>query len=150
MSAPGFNILPATPPAAGGGIPPCGQATPGAAAAVPAGRGPIGGPGRGDGKAGPGRGNAAEAPPDAVTQLARSNLPGLIKSNLQFIVSSAEFDPPSIVAFAATLRDQLCKAGRCPTYLVFKDHGHISEVMSPNTADDSVTGPILKWMKNVK
>src|SRR5665213_221335 len=44
----------------------------------------------------------------------------------------------------------LCKAGKCPTYMVFKDHSHISEVMSPDTADTSVTGPILKWMKSVK
>jgi len=34
--------------------------------------------------------------------------------------------------------------------VVFKDHSHISEVMSPNTPDDSVTGPILKWIKDVK
>jgi hypothetical protein len=36
------------------------------------------------------------------------------------------------------------------TYVVYKDHSHISEVMSPDTADESVTGPILKWMKSVK
>ena len=64
--------------------------------------------------------------------------------------SSAELVPPSIIAFAETLKDQLCKAGHCPAYLVFKDHSHISEVMSPNTADDSVTGPILKWITSVK
>ena len=29
----------------------------------------------------------------------------------------------------------------CPTVVVFKDHSHMSEVFSPNTADDSVTGP---------
>jgi hypothetical protein len=31
-----------------------------------------------------------------------------------------------------------------------KDHSHISEVMSPGTPDDSVTGPILKWIRSVK
>ena len=82
--------------------------------------------------------------------MARSNLPGLIGSKLPFLVSTAELDPPSIIAFAETFRDQLCKANRCPTYVVFKDHSHISEVMSPDTADTSVTGPILKWMKSVK
>jgi hypothetical protein len=41
-------------------------------------------------------------------------------------------------------------AGHCPTVMVFKDHSHMSEVFSPNTADDSVTAPILKWMKSVK
>jgi hypothetical protein len=133
MSPATFNILPATPPRTGPN-PPCGpQAGSGPAAAqAPAAR----------------RGGAT--PPDAATQLARSNLPGLVNSKVPFLISTAELDPPGIIAFAETLKDQLCKAGRCPTHLVFKDHSHISEVMSPNTADDSVTGPILKWIKDVK
>jgi Carboxylesterase family len=132
MSGPGFNILPVTPPPTGP-IPPC-QPLSGTAPAVS--------------QAPAGRGSAAQ--PDSATELARSNLPGLINSKLPFLISVAELDPPSIVAFGETLRDQLCKAGRCPTYLVFKDHSHISEVMSPNTADDSVTGPILNWMRSVR
>jgi len=48
------------------------------------------------------------------------------------------------------LKKALCNAGRCPTTAFFKDHSHASVVFSPNTADDSVTGPILKWMKSVK
>jgi len=150
MSPPAFDILPATPPPVQGGFAACGQPNGGtSAAAAPAGRGP-GGPGRGDGRGGLGRGRGRGAPPDAATQLARSNLPGLVSSKLPFMVSVAELDPPNIIGFAETLRDQLCKAGRCPAYVTFKDHSHISEVMSPDTADTSVTGPILKWMKSVK
>lgn len=155
MSSPGFNILPATPPAGAGGFGTCNDpsAAPGTvAAAPPAGRGP--GAPKGDGKApdgkGGGRGKGAPAQPDAATQLARSNLPGLINSKVSFFVSAAELDPPGVIAFAETLRDQLCKGGHCPTYALFKDHSHISEVMSPDTKDTSVTGPILKWMKSVK
>jgi len=66
------------------------------------------------------------------------------------MVSVAELDPPNIMGFAETLRDQLCKAGHCPTYETYKDHSHISEVMSPDTKDTSVTDPILKWIKSVK
>jgi triacylglycerol lipase len=147
MSPPAFNILPATPPpvqaGAGGGFGACGQPNGEPAAAAP-GRGP-GGPGGGKGD---GKGKAAQ--PDAATQLARSNLPGLVKSKVPFFVSVAELDPPNIIGFAETLKSELCKAGQCPTYVVFKDHSHISEVMSPDTADTSVTGPILKWMKSVK
>src|SRR4029077_14905968 len=73
MSAPGFNILPATPPAVQGGVPPCNGAAPPA-------RGPGAGQGKGGGKGGPPQ-------PDAATQLARSNLPGLAKSKLPFMVS---------------------------------------------------------------
>jgi triacylglycerol lipase len=133
MSPATFNILPATPPRTGPN-PPCG---PRADSLTPAPRAPA-------------AGAAPSAAPDAATQLARSNLTGLINSKVPFLVSTAELDPPGIVAFAETLKDQLCKAGHCPTYVVFKDHSHISEVMSPNTADESVTGPILKWIKDAK
>jgi triacylglycerol lipase len=146
MSPPAFNILPATPPPVPGGFGPCGQPNGGAPAAAQAKGGPgVPGGGKGDGK-GKGKG----APPDAATQLARSNLPGLVSSKVPFMVSVAELDPPNIIGFAETLKEQLCKAGRCPTYEVYKDHSHISEVMSPDTADTSVTAPILKWMKSVK
>jgi triacylglycerol lipase len=133
MSPATFNILPATPPRTGPN-PPCGPQPASASAAAPT----------------PAAGRGAAAQPDAATQLARSNLPGLVNSKVPFLITLAELDPPSIIAFAETLKDQLCKAGHCPAYIVFKDHSHISEVMSPNTADDSVTGPILKWIKSVK
>ena len=142
MSPPAFDILPVTPPQAQGGFAPCGQPNGGAAAAAPA------GPARGDGRGGGGRGRGPQ--PDPATQLARSNLPGMTNSKVAFLISVAELDPPAIISFAETLKDQLCKAGHCPAYLVFKDHSHISEVMSPDTADTSVTGPILKWIKSVK
>jgi acetyl esterase/lipase len=142
MSPPAFDILPATPPPVQGGFGPCGQPNGAAAAASPGGRGD------GKGKGGGGRGKQDQ--PDAATQLARSNLPGLSNSKVPFFLSVAELDPPNIIGFAETLRDQLCKAGHCPTYTVFKDHSHISEVMSPDTADTSVTAPILKWIKSVK
>jgi len=141
MSPASFDILPATPPPVeGGGFAACGSPNGGPA---PAAEG-RGGPGRGAGRGGRG------PQPDPATQLARSNLPGMIKSNLPFMLTVAELDPPTIIAFSETLRDQLCKANRCPTYMSFKEHSHISEVMSPDTADTSVTGPILKWMKSVK
>jgi len=154
MSPPAFNILPATPPpvqGGGGGFGACGRPDGQPVAAAAAKGGAPGGPGRGDGKGGgKGDGKGKAAPPDAATQLARSNLPGMAKSKVAFMLSVAELDPPNIIGFAETLRDELCKAGHCATYMVYKDHSHISEVMSPDTPDDSVTGPILKWMKSVK
>jgi hypothetical protein len=146
MSPPAFDILPATPKPVQGGVPACAGGAAGAAQAAAKGGGKGDGKG-GDGKGGGGRGKQAV---DPATQLARSNLPGLINSKVPFFLSVAELDPPNIMAFAETLRDELCKASRCATYTVFKDHSHISEVMSPDTADTSVSGPILKWMKSVK
>jgi hypothetical protein len=144
MSPPAFDILPATPPPVQGGFGPCGNPHGGAPAPAAEGRGGRGAGGRGAG-GGPGR-----AQVDPATQLARSDLPGLIKSNVPFMLTVAELDPENIKGFAQTFKDELCKANRCPNYMEFKDHSHISEVMSPDTADTSVTGPILKWIKSVK
>jgi hypothetical protein len=152
MSPPAFDILPATPPpvqgaggaGGGGGFGQCGKPS-GYAPAEPA---AVDGGGRGRG--GRGAGGPGRAPVDPAVQLARSNLPGLISSKVPFMVSVAELDPPNIIGFAETLKAELCKANRCPTYEVYKDHSHISEVMSPDTADTTVTGPILKWIKSVK
>lgn len=151
MSPPAFDILPATPPpvTGGAGFGPCGQPD-GSKPAVAEGRGAGRGAGRGGGRGAGGGGGGRAAQPDAATQLARSNLPGLIKAKVPFFVTVAELDPPNIVGFATTLKDELCKAGKCPAFATFKDHSHISEVMSPDTPDTSVTGPILKWIKSVK
>ena len=143
MSPPAFDILPIVPPPVQGvAFAPCGSPNGGPPAAPATGRG--GGPG--------GRRFAGQrrTPPDPAEQLARSNLPGLTSSKIPFLISVAELDPPNIITFAETLRDELKKANRNVTFIVFKHHSHISEVMSPDTADKSVTGPILKWMKSVK
>ena len=87
---------------------------------------------------------------DAATQLSRSNLPGLSKGKIAVFLGWGEIDSANIWVFDEALKNALCKAGRCPTSAVFKDHSHVSLVFSPNTKDDSVTGPILKWMKSVK
>jgi triacylglycerol lipase len=135
MAAPSFNIAPVVVPGRGGPGP---------------GGPPKGGPppeGKGGGK---GKGGGRGAPLDPATQLARSNLPGLLKVNIPIFLASGELDPAGMAEFNGILKDQLCMAGHCPTVMVFKDHSHMSEVFSPNTADDSVTAPILKWMKSVK
>ncbi|HEY2843945.1 MAG TPA: alpha/beta hydrolase [Bryobacteraceae bacterium] len=133
-----FNILPVTVPVQPG--------QPGRGA-------PKGGDGKaGDGKGGDGKGKGrGGAPPvDPAVQLQRSNLPGLLKSKISFFLATAELDPANMGAFADTLKEQLCKAGNCPQLALFKDHSHMSEVFSPNSPDDSVSGPILQWMKKVK
>jgi hypothetical protein len=163
MAPPNFNIAPVTVP------PPTAPATGGPAVGNGAGcqgpndagrgagaakGGPGGGPGgAGKGKGGDGKGGGGfggRGPADPAVQLAQSNLPGLQKVKIGFFLGSGELDPAAMTAFNQVLKEQLCMAGNCPTLAVFKDHSHMSEVFSPNTKDDSVTGPILKWMKSVK
>jgi hypothetical protein len=161
MAPPNFNIAPVTvpPPAApatGGPVVGSGAGCNGPTDAGRGAGGPGGGRGGGGGgfggKGGDGKGGGkgggfgGRGPVDP----AQSNLPGLQKVKIGFFLGSGELDPATMTAFNQVLKEELCKAGNCPTLAVFKDHSHMSEVFSPNTADDSVTGPILKWMKSVK
>jgi Carboxylesterase family len=128
----------------------------------PAGRaGGAGGAGRAGGAGGPGgaggagRGGGRGQPVDPETQLARSSLPELKKGRIALFLATAEFDPGisgSMSAFNQTLHDELCKDGpaHCPTLLFAKGESHMSEVFSIDTADKTVSGPILAWMKKVK
>ncbi len=94
-------------------------------------------------------------PPDAATQLARSSLPELKKTKVKIMIATAELDPGitgTDSPFAKALQDELCKEGKdhCPTLLYMKGESHMSEVFSIDTADTSVSGPILKWIKGIK
>ena len=142
-------------PLAGAGAA-CGNPEPGlisgpsrADAPAPRGGGPGGAVAGGRG----GRGGAA--PVDAETQLARSTLPELKKTNVKLMLVTAEFDPGisgTHSAFNQALHDELCKDGpaHCPTLLFAKQESHMSEVFSIDTADKNVSGPILAWMKKIK
>jgi len=160
MSPPNFNILPETVPqdsnaaaiAATANLSAnCGRA-PGEGRGGAGGRGQAPGAGGGDRGAGAGgRGRGGAEPVDQATQLERSNLKGLATGKIAVFLAWGELDSRNILSFDLALKNALCKAGRCPTTAeAIKDHSHVSLVFSPNTKDDSVTGPILKWMKKVK
>jgi hypothetical protein len=117
--------------------------------------GAINGPGRASAPPAGGGGRGRGPQVDAATQLARSSLPGFKKTNVAIFLASAELDPGvegTMSAFNQTLHDELCKEGpaHCPTMLFEKGQSHMSEVFSIDTADTSVSGPILKWMKKLK
>jgi hypothetical protein len=40
--------------------------------------------------------------------------------------------------------------GHCPVMLFMKGESHMSEVLSIDTSDVSVSGPILAWLKATK
>ncbi len=177
MSAAPFNIAPLNPPPPGGANmmsiladsgKTCGEkgalasdgALPGRTAGQPGGPdaafGPPPGGGRGPGGPPPGFGGP---PVDAATQLARSSLPELKKTPVKILLANAELDPGAdpavnggIVSFNQMLHDELCKVGpdHCPTLLYAKGESHMSIVFSIDTADKTVSGPILAWMKKIK
>lgn len=78
----------------------------------------------------------------------RSPLPGLLKSSVPLIVSTAELDPPPFEAQAKELRDALCKSARgCQRFLVLAKHNHLTQVQSINTADTTLTRHVLEFVK---
>ena len=79
------------------------------------------------------------------------------------MLARAELDPGVAGAMTAAdvaLHDALCNAagqptrkdgdGNCPTMLFLKGESHMSEVFSIDTADRTVSDPILAWIKRVK
>jgi len=64
--------------------------------------------------------------------------------------SHTEVDLPDAITQAEEVKQALCDAGRCPTYVVFKGHSHISQSYSVGTADTSVSGPILRFIHGVE
>ena len=165
MSAAAFDIAPLKPPPVGGSNPmsmlanagkTCGVkggafstegALPGRAAGQPGGPPAAGGPG------------GFGPPVDAATQLARSNLPELKKTSVKIMLANGDLDigaDPSVdggvMPFNRMLHDELCKEGpaHCPKLLLAKGESHMSMVFSIDTADKSVSGPILAWMKGIR
>ena len=102
-----------------------------------------------------GRGPGGPPRVDPAVQLERSTLPEYKKTKVKLLFASAELDPGidgKMSTFYVTLHDELCKEGKdhCPTMLFEKGQSHMSEVFGIDTADTSVSAPILAWMKKVK
>ena len=90
-----------------------------------------------------------------TTQLMRSSLPELKKTKVKILLATAELDPgidgaPS--AFNQALHDELCKEGpeHCPTMLFEKGESHMSEVFSVDTSDQTVSKPVLTFVRKLK
>jgi hypothetical protein len=78
-----------------------------------------------------------------------------MKTKVAMFFATAELDPGisgAMSPFYQTLTTELCrtKGVTCPTTLFAKRHNHMSLVFSPDTADTSVTGPILAWMRRIR
>ncbi|MGC3980524.1 MAG: alpha/beta hydrolase [Steroidobacteraceae bacterium] len=96
----------------------------------------------------PGR-TPASPPPDPAVLLTQSSLPGLQKTTLPLLLAAADGDPLDRPEYVTLLHDALCKAGHCPTTLSIKNHDHFSEIFAVNTADQSVSKPVLEWLHSI-
>ena len=80
----------------------------------------------------------------------RSSVEGMKRLTIPLFISHTELDLPDEITQAEDIKKSLCDAGHCPTYAVFKDHGHVSQIYSVGTADTSVSGPILQFLQSIK
>jgi hypothetical protein len=81
----------------------------------------------------------------------REALPGLVKTAIPFMFSSAELDPPNIAEQAVILKDAMCKSARgCVRSIVLPKHSHMSESYAINTADTQFSDLILEFIKTGK
>ncbi len=90
---------------------------------------------------------------DAATLAARSNLAGFKATKAAIMIARAELDPGvngRMTDADTALHDELCKAGHCPAMLYMKGESHMSAVFSIDTSDQTVSGPILAWIKSIK
>jgi len=113
---------------------------------------PAPGPGRG-GPGGGGRGGPQLTPEQ---QAERDNLPGFKKTTAKIVLAYAELDPgvmsAQMPANTIALHDAMCAVGKdhCPEMWMLKGESHMSEVFSVDTADKTVSGPVLQFVKKAK
>ncbi len=81
----------------------------------------------------------------------RSSLKGLVGSSLPILLMRAELDPGLFSVQAEVLNGAMCGAPRgCPTYVVLKDHSHMSEVYAINTVDTRLTDPLRTFVRGFR
>jgi len=83
----------------------------------------------------------------STTLSERSSTAGLLKTRVPMFVVCAELDPQAMVDQAHALDAALTKAGKTHGFLVAAKHGHMSESYAVNTADESVSGPVLAFIR---
>jgi acetyl esterase/lipase len=85
---------------------------------------------------------------DRSLYAARSALPRLVETDIPFMISSAELDPPAIAEQFDLLKQAMCKSEHgCVRAMVLPKHSHMSESYSINTADTQLSDQILEFMR---
>jgi len=80
-----------------------------------------------------------QSAPQAIARLSQAEIP--------LFLSYAEYDPQMMKDFADALAVGLCEAGKCARTIYLRDHNHFTEGMAVGTSDESLTGPLLDWMR---
>jgi acetyl esterase/lipase len=71
-------------------------------------------------------------------------------SEVPIFLADAQYDPEPMLATARGLREGLCEVPeRCPQYLHLADHNHFTEGWAVGTDDQSLTGPLMRWISGL-
>jgi len=86
---------------------------------------------------------------DDVSQYAaRSSLPGLVKTTTPLLALNAELDPPGFAPQTQALLKAREAAGRPVLHVLLAGHSHLSEGFSVGTSDESVSAPVLEFIRS--
>lgn len=91
--------------------------------------------------------NGAYFGTDAASLPAKSTLRNIDAPEVPLLITYAELDPVQMQVQAGALFTALCnRSGKCPDITAIRGHGHISQVLSINTGDMSLAGPMLDFV----
>jgi triacylglycerol lipase len=85
---------------------------------------------------------------DVAQYPARSSLPKLVELKLPILAVSAELDPPNFVPDTEKLIAGRQARGTPVTPLKLPNHSHLSESYAIGTADESLSGPLLRFIES--
>jgi acetyl esterase/lipase len=85
---------------------------------------------------------------DVAAYPKRSSLPALAVTDVPLLVVDAELDPESFRVEARKLLQRRKETGKPTRYVHLPNHSHISETYAVGTADDSLTTPVLEFVRD--
>ena len=87
---------------------------------------------------------------DDVTQYrARSSLPGLLQTSVPLFVTYAELDPANFQPDSVKLIEARAAEGKPVRSLRLGGHSHISETYAVGSGDESLSAPVLEFIRSV-
>lgn len=73
-------------------------------------------------------------------------------TRVPLLLAYAQHDPQPYVDFARAVESELCTAWsrrNCPRMVYLPDHNHLSEGASVGSVDESLSGPVLQWLRGL-
>jgi triacylglycerol lipase len=89
---------------------------------------------------------------DARLQTQAPAIDRLGATRVPLLLAYAEHDPQQFLDFARAVQSELCVAWsrrNCPQAVYLPDHNHLSEGASVGSVDQSLSGPVLQWLRGL-